>query len=61
MNICNRIKLESKHFPLASPRSALRQGARLLRAKEYLKGRGIEAITMGSQFHYERAIGSILQ
>lgn len=38
-----------------------RQSDRLIQAKSYLRERGIDAMQIGSKFHYERATGSVLR
>lgn len=55
------IKSVASYFPLAPRRSAILQAIRLIDARKYLQDRGIEATVLGSEFHYERSTGSILQ
>ncbi len=56
-----QLRNSAAYFSLASSRIARRQAARLIRAKHYLQQRGIDALEVGSKFHYERATGSVLR
>lgn len=49
----NMIILMSRYWPLATEKQARRQAVRLLRAKRYLKSRGIAAHEVGSTFEYK--------
>jgi hypothetical protein len=48
----NMIILMSRYWPLATEKQARRQAVRLIRAKRYLKSRGISAHEVGSKFEY---------
>lgn len=48
----NTIVLLSRHWPLATPRQAKRQAVRLIRARDYLRTRNIEACRVKSEFEY---------
>ncbi len=54
------LKQAASYYPMATRRTAVRQGARLLQAKQYMAGRGIEATRLGTGFKYERSTGSVL-
>jgi len=60
MSILQQIRHARSYFSWASPRTATRQAARLIRAKHYLQTRGIDALAVGSKFQYSRATGSVL-
>ena len=48
------LRNEMQSFPLASTQIARRQAARLIRARAYLKERGILATDPNSHFTYKR-------
>lgn len=45
----------ARNWPLASERQAKRQAVRLIRARQYLRQRGIEAHAVNSSFAYKSA------
>ena len=53
MNISSLARLSARHFPLASPPVARRQGIKLALAKRYLEQHGIDAVQVGSKFEYK--------
>lgn len=50
----NTIVMLAKHWPLAEPRAAKRQAIRLIRARDYLRTRNIEACRVKSEFEYSQ-------
>lgn len=50
----NTIVMLAKHWPLATPRQAKRQAVRLIRARDYLRSRNIEACAVKSAFEYSQ-------
>ena len=51
------VYLPVQYWPLATPRQAKKQAVRLLRAKQYLRERNIEACAINSEFKYSQAPG----
>ena len=49
------VSLVARHWPLATKSQAKRQAIRLIRARQYLRQRGIEAAAVGSTFSYSSA------
>lgn len=56
-NLREMLKTSMKHFQMAEPRIARRQGAKLIRAKAYLDERGIAASDPQSKLVYTKALG----
>ena len=56
-NLRAMLETTMKHFQMAEPRIARRQGAKLIRAKAYLNERGIAAADPNSTLVYTKAIG----
>jgi hypothetical protein len=48
----NTIILLSRYWPLATEKQARRQAVKLIRAKQYLRDRGIASHEVGSKFEY---------
>lgn len=46
--------LPTRYWPLATTRQAKKQAVRLLRAKRYLRDRGIDAMALNSEFKYDQ-------
>jgi len=61
VNISTLARLSARHFPLAPPATARRQGVKLALAKRYLEQHGIDAVRVGSKFEYKAATGSVLK
>ena len=59
--LLQQCRLHQRHFPLASPSIARRQGIKLTMAKKYLSEHGIDAVKVGSKFEYHLATGSVLK
>lgn len=49
------VLLAQRYWPLATPRNAKRQAIKLIRARQYLRNRGIDAMAVNSQFKYTSA------
>jgi hypothetical protein len=56
-NLREILETTMKHFRMADPKIARRQGAKLIRAKSYLAERGIAAADPNSTLVYTKAIG----
>ncbi len=48
------------HFPLATRRVAVRHAIKLVKARQYLRDRGIYATDRFSEFDYKMSTGSVL-
>lgn len=47
--------IAQRNWPLATRRAARKQAFRLIRAKQYLNHRGINAVAINSEFKYQSA------
>lgn len=56
-NLRAMLETTMKHFQMAEPKVARRQGAKLIRAKSYLAERGIAASDPDSKLVYTKALG----
>lgn len=53
--LAHAVAMLARHWPLTSDHAARRQAVRLIRARRYLRERGIEAHAIGSKFAYRSA------
>ena len=56
-----RVELAAKHFPLAPTMVRVRQGIKLIRARQYLRRHNICAADRDSKFAYKMSTGSVLK
>lgn len=49
------VLMAQRYWPLAPSRQAKRQAIKLIRARQYLQHRGIDAMAVNSQFKYNPA------